>query len=98
MVTPVGLASVGALLPDPFSFNLVVSGVSSPTEDSFFRGSRLGGMNPASPQLDAAHPQPHPALVRRKQLTACTQIRQIGGTAGPLRRSRRTPHRRIHIP
>ena len=54
MVTHVGLASVGALLPDPFSFNLVVSDVPSPTEDSFFRGSRLGGMNPASPQLDAA--------------------------------------------
>jgi|GEM_PF-5012704 hypothetical protein len=43
MVTHVGLASVGALLPDPFSFNLVVSDVPSPTEDSFFRGSRLGG-------------------------------------------------------
>jgi diacylglycerol O-acyltransferase len=54
MVTHVGLASVGALLPGPFSFDLIVSNVPGPTEDSFFRGSRLEAMSPASPQLDAA--------------------------------------------
>ncbi|WP_040320148.1 WS/DGAT domain-containing protein [Aeromicrobium marinum] len=49
-----GLPSVGALLPGPFSYKLIVSDVPDPTEDSFFLGSRLETMNPASPQLGAA--------------------------------------------
>jgi WS/DGAT/MGAT family acyltransferase len=54
MLAQVGLAAVGAPLPGPFSFNLIVSNVPGPKEDRYFRGSRLEAMYPASLQLDAA--------------------------------------------
>jgi WS/DGAT/MGAT family acyltransferase len=54
MLAQAGLAAVGAPLPGPFSFNLIVSNVPGPQEDRYFRGSRLEAMYPASLQLDAA--------------------------------------------
>ena len=54
MVAQVGLAAVGAPLPGPFSFNLIVSNVPGPKEARYFRGSRMEAMYPASLQLDAA--------------------------------------------
>ena len=54
MLTQLGLAALGAPLPGPFSFNLIVSNVPGPKEDRYFRGSRLQAMYPASLQLDVA--------------------------------------------
>ncbi len=54
MLAQVGLAAVGAPLPGPFSFNLIVSNVPGPQEPRYFRGSRLEAMYPASLQIDAA--------------------------------------------